>query len=98
MVSVGDVMTEVAVPAKFSEANERHGALPEILAYSDETCREVAEEMATTGVMDMPVVDRDTGLVCGHISAQELLTGRRLAVERESERDSSFRLESLSRR
>ena len=40
-----------------------------------------------TGVMKMPVLDRETGLVCGTISAQELLTGRRRAVMRESERN-----------
>ena len=48
--------------------------------------RAVAEEMATTGVIRMPVVDRETGKVCGSISAQELLVGRRRAVVRESER------------
>ena len=69
-------------------------ALPKFLAYSDKTCREVAEEMATTGVMNMPLVDRETGRVCGHIGAQELLTGRRRAVERESERNDLFWLAS----
>lgn len=97
MVSVGDVMTKAAVSVWKNGIADFHEALPEILAYSDETCREVAEEMATAGVMDMPVVDPDTGLICGHISAQELLTGRRRAAERESERDRSFRLESISR-
>lgn len=97
MVSVGDVMTAAAVVADCNPNADSHGTLPEVLAYSDETCREVAEEMATTGVMNMPVVDRETGLICGHISAQELLTGRRRAVERESERNRFFRLESISR-
>ncbi len=50
----------------------------------------VAEEMATTRVMSMAVVDRETGKVCGSISAQELLVGRRRAVVRESERNSRF--------
>jgi hypothetical protein len=94
MVSVADVMTEVAVSADSDRTTGVQGELPKSLAYSDETCREVAEEMATTGVMNMPVVDRETGQICGHISAQELLTGRRRAVERESKRNSSFRLES----
>lgn len=67
--------------------------LPEVLAYSDETGRADAEEMATTGVMSMPLVDRKTGRVCGQISAQGLLAGRRGAVERESERDSPFRID-----
>jgi chloride channel protein, CIC family len=57
-----------------------------VLAYADETCRAVAEEMATNGVMSMVVVDRETGRICGNISAQELLVGRRRAVVRESER------------
>jgi H+/Cl- antiporter ClcA len=94
MVSVADVMTEVAVPLNSDNATGVQQELPKSLAYSDETCRAVAEEMATTGVMNMPVVDRETGQVCGHISAQELLTGRRRAVERESKRNRSFRLES----
>jgi CIC family chloride channel protein len=82
MVSVADVMTEAAEGDVGFEAKD----LPEVLAYSDETCRAVAEEMATTGVMRMLVVDRETGTVCGSIGAEELLTGRRRAVERESER------------
>jgi CIC family chloride channel protein len=91
MVSVADVMTEYLVNA----VQEVDGlqALPEVLAYSDETCRAVAEEMATTGVTSMQVIDRETGRVCGTISAQELLMGRKRAVERESERNSSFPFE-----
>jgi chloride channel protein, CIC family len=87
MVSVAEVMTELSVSAggagKTSDAPD---AWPEILAYTDETCRAVAEEMAITGVTSMPVVDRETRLVRGSISAQELLVGRRRAVARESER------------
>jgi CIC family chloride channel protein len=81
MVSVGEVMTEADFVAP--EAGE---ALPEVLAYADETCRAVAEEMATTGVVRMVVVERETGKVCGSIGAQELLVGRRRAVVRELER------------
>lgn len=91
MVCVGDVMMELS--AETDELSEKPGQLPEVLAYTDETCRAVAEEMAMTGVIKMPVVDRETGLVCGSISAQELLTGRRRAVVRESERNRSFQLE-----
>lgn len=68
--------------------------LPEVFAYTDETCRAVAEEMATTRVMSMPVVDRESGRICGSISAKELLSGRRRTVERESERSRSFQRES----
>lgn len=88
MVCVGDVMTELS-----AEADEFNDELPEVLAYTDETCRAVAEEMAMNGVIKMPVVDRDTGLVCGSISAQDLLTGRKRAVVRESERNRWFKLE-----
>jgi hypothetical protein len=68
--------------------------LPEVFAYSDETCRAVAEEMATTGRLSMPVVERETGRICGTIGAAELLAGRRRAVRRESERKIAFLLES----
>ena len=64
----------------------------ESFAYTDQTCRAVAEEMATTGALRMMVVDRDTNLVCGSIGAVELLIGRRRAVERDSERSIAFRL------
>ena len=89
-VSVADVMTEFSDPDTDDSGNSIHLALPDVLAYSDETCRAVAEEMATTGVMTMPVVDRKTGLACGTISAHDLLAGRKRAVERESERKRSF--------
>jgi predicted transcriptional regulator len=90
MISVADVMTEHS-----ADAVQREDALQDLeaLAYSDETCRAVAEEMATTGVMNLPVVDRETGLVIGSISAQELLSGRRHAVVRESERSRSFQFQ-----
>ena len=94
MVCVGDVMAELSVEA--NEISNKSAKLPDVLAYTDETCRAVAEEMAMTRVLRMPVVDRETGLVCGSISAQELLTGRRRAVVRESERNRSFQLESQS--
>jgi chloride channel protein, CIC family len=65
-------------------------ALPEIFAYADETCRAVAEEMATSGLMNMPVVDRATGRICGSITALELLAGRKRSMMRESERSSFY--------
>jgi chloride channel protein, CIC family len=64
--------------------------LPESFAYTDQTCRAVAEEMATTGVLRMVVVDRETNRPSGSIGAVELLAGRRRAVERESERRIAF--------
>jgi len=91
-VSIADVMSPPAVdPDKSGHGPAR---LPEVFAYADETCRAVAEEMASTGIMSMPVVDRATGEICGTIGAQELLTGRRRAVAREMERSVTFQLES----
>ena len=88
MVSVAEVMTEISMTAdEVWDGCEPGESLPEVLAYTDETCRAVAEEMATAGVTSMPVMDRETGLIRGSISAQELLVGRRRAVVRESERN-----------
>jgi H+/Cl- antiporter ClcA len=88
MISVAEVMTSLSRSASDAgEISDPPEALPEILAYTDETCRAVAEEMATSGVVSMPVVDRETGRVRGSISAHELLIGRRRSVERESERN-----------
>ncbi len=47
--------------------------------------------MATTGILNMPVVDRETNRICGSIGAQELLIGRKRAVVRESQRNIVFR-------
>jgi CIC family chloride channel protein len=86
-IIVAEVMTEIS-----PEEQERQKiiALPRIFAYSDETCRAAAEEMATSGLLTMPVVDRLTGRVCGRLGAAELLSGRRRAVQRESERTVAF--------
>jgi H+/Cl- antiporter ClcA len=89
-VSVAEVMTEMLVPIEVGAPNAMLPVLPEVFAYTDETCRAVAEEMATTRVTSMPVIDRETGRILGSISAQELLAGRRRAVVRESERNSTF--------
>jgi chloride channel protein, CIC family len=83
-VIVAEVMTEL------QESGAEAQRLPEVFAYADETCRAVAEEMATTGLILMPVVDRETGRVCGRLGATELLAGRRRAVQRESERSIAF--------
>jgi CIC family chloride channel protein len=84
MISVGEVMSET------KNAVEHETRLPEVLAYTDETCRSVAEEMATSGVTEMPVFDRETGRECGKVTAVDLLAGRRRAVVRESERKRAF--------
>jgi hypothetical protein len=93
MVSVADVMTRGMDPDPYRKTTDVGAPMPDVLAYWDETCRAVAEEMATTGVISMPVVDRETGRVCGQISAQELLAGPRRAVHRESEMHSPFRID-----
>jgi H+/Cl- antiporter ClcA len=93
MVGVAEVMTEMPVSNEGGAVNSMLGKLPEVFAYTDETCRAVAEEMATTRVTSMPVIDRETGRILGSISAQELLAGRRRAVVRESERNSTFQRE-----
>jgi CIC family chloride channel protein len=94
MVSVADVMAELVVSGGVEGAGDTLEALPDAFVYSDETCRAVAEEMATTGVMNMLVVDRKTGRACGTIGTEELLLGRRRAVVRESERSISFQVDS----
>jgi len=88
--SVAEAMTKLAHRERQAAAE-----LPEAFAYQDQTCRAVAEEMATTGVMTMPVLDRETGHIIGSISAHDLLAGRRRAVEREFERRIHFRLPRL---
>jgi CIC family chloride channel protein len=88
--SVAEAMTALAHREKQAVAQ-----LPEVFAYQDESCRAVAEEMATTGVMTMPALERQTGHIIGSISAPDLLAGRRRAVEREFERRIHFRLPGL---
>jgi CIC family chloride channel protein len=90
MVSVAEVMTLLPAVGAGRDAGEKTEEMPVALAYSDETCRAVAEEMAISGVMSMRVIDRETGVVRGRISARELLAGRKRAVDRESERDGSL--------
>ena len=90
-MSVADVMVEVSPQAETGETGYIPEEIPASLAYTDETCGAVAEDMAITGVTSMIVVDRETGWVRGSISAQEPLNGRRRYVERELERSSSFR-------
>ena len=70
--------------------------LPEAFAYTDETCRAVAEEMATHERLSLPVVDRETGRLCGTVTAAGLLIGRRRAARRESDRSIAFQLEAES--
>jgi chloride channel protein, CIC family len=90
MVTVAEVMTEFPADAKAPEISADSLRDSEVFAYSDQTCRAVAEEMATTGLIAMPVIDRKTGRVEGTVTAAELLGSRRWAVKRESERSVAF--------
>jgi len=84
MVTIADVMTEL-------RPQDDGAGLPHLFVYADQTCRTAAEEMAISGVVAMPVVDRETGRVVGSIGASELLMGRKRARRRESERHARFR-------
>jgi len=91
LVTVSEVMTEVP-PGDEVIVGEMH-FLPNNYVFSDETCRAVAEEMATTGSLSLLVVDRDTNRLVGSVGAAELLAGRRRAVKREFERTIAFQVE-----
>ena len=67
--------------------------LPDNYVFSDETCRAVAEEMATSGLMSLLVVDRETNRLMGTVGAAELLASRRRAVMRESDRSVAFQFD-----
>jgi CBS domain-containing protein len=91
MVSVMEVMSELPAGSVIGTGTESESQLletnlPDIYAFADETCRGVAETMATSGVSAMPVVDRSTKAICGHVTVQDLLTGRRRSVQREQDR------------
>jgi chloride channel protein, CIC family len=91
LVTVSEVMTELP-PGDEVVVGEMH-YLPNNYVFSDETCRAVAEEMATTGSLNLLVVDRDTNRLVGSVGAAELLAGRRRAVKRELERSIAFQVE-----
>jgi H+/Cl- antiporter ClcA len=89
-ITVREVMSELLPPDMLNESADED--LPENCAFSDETCRAVAEEMAANGHAMMVVVDRETGRPCGSIGVTELLAGRRRAIQRESERSIAFQM------
>jgi len=92
IVTVAEVMT--ALPDGERTKLDTTEDLPQTFAYSDQTCRSVAEQMATTGLLSLKVVDRDTCEFCGIVGAAELLTGRKRAALRESERRVAFQFEA----
>jgi hypothetical protein len=91
LLTVAEVMTELPQGDEIIVGKPDH--LPDNCVFSDETCRAVAEEMATTGSMRLQVVDRETNRLLGSVGAAELLAGRRRAVKRESDRSIAFQVE-----
>ncbi|HEY3706966.1 MAG TPA: chloride channel protein [Terracidiphilus sp.] len=89
-ITVAEVMTRL--PEADQTAAPPEQQMHEGFVYTDETCRAVAEEMSTTGLLRMQVVDRESCRVTGSIGAAELLAGRRRAVRRESERRIAFQI------
>jgi len=98
MVTVAEVMTELPEGAENGGAYVNTAHEPEVFAYADQTCRAIAEEMATTGHLNVPVLDRETGKITGYVSAAELLAGRRRAIRRESELSVAMLVGSVSDR
>lgn len=82
MISVMEVMTEIE-PQPLPKAPAQ---LPEIYTFSDETCRAAAEQMATSGHLVLPVIDRESKTIVGSVDAKSLLLGRRKSVQRERDR------------
>lgn len=95
LVTVSEVMTEMPKGDDVKVGRSDH--LPESYVFSDETCRAVAEEMATSGLMNLLVVDRTTNRLLGSVGAGELLAGRRRAVMRESDRSIAFQIDFTKR-
>ncbi len=91
LLIVGEVMSELPPGDEVMVGGQDQ--LPENYVFSDETCRAVAEEMATTGLMSLLVVDRATNRLMGTVGAAELLAGRRRAVMRESDRSVAFQFD-----
>ncbi len=69
-----------------SPTGQTGGELPAAYAFADETCRSVAEQMAMSGLVSLPVVDRSTQTVCGTVTLRDLLRGRLRVIQRENER------------
>ena len=91
LLTAAEVMKELPPGDEILVGKPDH--LPESYVFSDETCRAVAEEMATTGMTSLLVVDRETNRLLGNVGATELLAGRRRAVKRESDRSIAFQFE-----
>ncbi len=92
MVTVGEVMDHMSLEADgpFADDDFISWALPEMFAYSDETCRVTAERMASAASTVLPVFERDTRVYVGQLSLMNLLIGRQKAFEREQLRLRAF--------
>jgi H+/Cl- antiporter ClcA len=87
-VSLVEVMQELG-PLECAE--QAPGALlPEVYAFTDETSRAVVEKMATSGQTRLLVMNRAANTICGTVTLQDLLLGRRRLVKREQERERVF--------
>lgn len=83
-VSLVEVMAELEPLSTTDAAQEAE--LPEIYAFSDETSRAAIEKMAIEGMGTLVVVDRPSNTVCGSVTLQDLMLGRRKLAKREQER------------
>ena len=83
-VSLVEVMMELGRQT-YSESGPGT-PLHEVYAYCDETSRAAVEKMAIAGINTLLVVDRSTNTICGRVTLQDLLLGRRKLAKREQER------------
>jgi H+/Cl- antiporter ClcA len=89
-ITVAEVMTRL--PERDQVPAPPENQMPASFVYTDETCRSAAEEMATSGLLRLEVVDRESGIMVGAVGAANLLAGRQRAVRRESERRIAFQM------
>lgn len=82
MVSVVEVLQEESALAA--------APLPAQYSFGDETCRQVAEEMAVAGLSRSVIVDRTTHQRLGIVTLENLLVSRRRAMSRECDRQRVF--------
>jgi CIC family chloride channel protein len=86
LVTVGEAMVAAVSDAARRAAIDVSQEEAESFAYSDETCREAAERMATMGRDTLPVLDRETQARVGELTMRALLVGRQRAFDREQMR------------
>src|SRR5579862_2150318 len=67
IITVAEVMTRLPEQSKVAVSDQEQMA--DGFAFTDETCRAVAEQMATTGLLRLQVVDRETSCLVGTVGA-----------------------------